>query len=43
MIKNKKADALRSISVPERSPYKMWVKNGKYLNYFVENKIKKIL
>ena len=41
MIKNKKADALRSISVPERSPYKMWVKNGKYLNYFVEDKIKK--
>ena len=41
MIKNKKADALRSISIPERSPYKMWVKNGKYLNYFVENKIKK--
>tara|TARA_B100000941_G_scaffold290513_1_gene272773 strand:+ start:23068 stop:23781 length:714 start_codon:yes stop_codon:yes gene_type:complete len=41
MIKNKKADALRSISVPERSPYKMWVKNGKYLNYFVKNKIKK--
>lgn len=36
MIKNPKADSLRSISVPERSPYKMWVKKGKYLKYFMK-------
>ena len=34
MKKNSKADSLRSISIPERSPYKMWLKNGKYLKYF---------
>ncbi len=33
--KNPKADSLRSISIPERSPYKMWVKKGKYLKYFM--------
>ncbi len=36
MIKNPKADSLRSISLPERSPYKMWVKTGKYLKYFMK-------
>ena len=36
MIKNPKADSLRSISLPERSPYKMWVKKGKYLKYFMK-------
>lgn len=41
MIQNKKADALRSISLPERSPYKMWIKDGKYLQYFIKSKIKK--
>lgn len=35
MIKNPKADSLRSISIPERSPYKMWVKKGKYLKHFM--------
>ena len=36
MKKNSKADSLRSISIPERSPYKMWLKNGKYLKYFMK-------
>ena len=33
MIKNKSADSLRSISIPERSPYKMWIKKKKELIY----------
>jgi CMP-N,N'-diacetyllegionaminic acid synthase len=41
MKKYKNADSLRSISVPERSPYKMWVKKGKYLEYFMKNKSNK--
>ena len=41
MNKYKKADSLRSISVPERSPYKMWVKKGKYLEYFMKSKSNK--
>ena len=40
MKKNIKADSLRSISIPERSPYKMWIKKGKYLKYFMRAKIK---
>ena len=36
MIKNPKADSLRSISIPERSPYKMWFKKGRYLKYFMK-------
>lgn len=36
MIKNTTADSLRSISIPERSPYKMWVKKGKFLKYFMK-------
>lgn len=36
MKKNPKADSLRSISLPERSPYKMWIKKGKYLKYFMK-------
>ena len=40
MKKNVKADSLRSISIPERSPYKMWIKKGKYLKYFMKDKIK---
>ena len=38
MKKNTSADSLRSISVPERSPYKMWVKKGKFLEYFMKSK-----
>lgn len=33
MIKNKNADSLRSISIPERTPYKMWKIKGNYLRY----------
>ena len=40
MKKNIKADSLRSISIPERSPYKMWVKKGKFLEYFMKNRSK---
>lgn len=38
MIKDKKADSLRSISIPERTPFKMWTKKGKYLKYFIDKK-----
>ncbi len=38
MIKDKKADSLRSISIPERTPFKMWIKKGRYLKYFVNKK-----
>ena len=41
MKKNKSADSLRSISIPERSPYKMWIKKGKFLKYFMSNKSNK--
>ena len=41
MKKNKSADSLRSISLPERSPYKMWIKKGKFLKYFMNNKSNK--
>ena len=41
MKKNKSADSLRSISIPERSPYKMWIKKGKFLKYFMNNKSNK--
>jgi len=37
MIKNKGADSLRTISIPERSPYKMWIKKKKELIYFMKN------
>ena len=40
MKKNTKADSLRSISIPERSPYKMWIKKGKFLEYFMKAKSK---
>ncbi len=36
MVKNPKADCLRTISIPERSPYKMWVKKGKYIKHFMK-------
>ena len=39
MIKDKRADSLRSISTPERTPYKMWKIKGKYLKY-IFNKTK---
>lgn len=38
MIKNNMADSLRTISVPERTPYKMWLKNGKFLKYLFNKK-----
>jgi len=37
MIKDKRADSLRTISLPERSPYKMWIKKGKKLVYFLNS------
>lgn len=37
MMKDKKADSLRSISVPERTPYKMWKIKGNYLDYIFPN------
>lgn len=39
--KDKKASALRTISEPERTPYKMWVKKGSQLKYLFNNKEKK--
>ena len=40
MIKDNKADSLRTISIPERTPYKMWIKNGKFLKYLFNEKKK---
>mgnify|MGYP001441585561 CR=1 FL=1 len=37
MMRDKKADSLRSISVPERTPYKMWKIKGNYLDYIFPN------
>jgi CMP-N,N'-diacetyllegionaminic acid synthase len=37
MTKDKNADSLRTISLPERSPYKMWIKRKKELIYFMKN------
>ena len=36
-----RADSLRTISIPERSPYKMWLKRGKFLEYLFSNNAKK--
>ena len=36
-MRDKKADSLRSISVPERTPYKMWKIKGNYLDYIFPN------
>ena len=37
IMRDKKADSLRSISVPERTPYKMWKIKGNYLDYIFPN------
>ena len=42
MTKDKKADSLRSISFPERTPYKMWFKKKNRLSYlFSKTKFEK--
>ena len=42
MIYDKSADSLRSISTPERTPYKMWFKKNNRLNYlFSKTKFEK--
>lgn len=38
IIKDKKADSLRTISRPERTPFKMWTIKGKYLKYLFGDK-----
>ena len=38
LTKDKKADSLRTISIPERTPFKMWKIKGKYLEYLFKNK-----
>lgn len=37
IIKDKKADSLRSVSIPERTPYKMWLKKNNHLKYLFSN------
>jgi len=38
ILNNTKADSLRSISIPERTPFKMWKINGKFIKYLFKNK-----
>lgn len=38
MLKDKTADSLRTVSIPERTPYKMWLSKGKYLEYLFKRK-----
>ena len=38
IIRSKKADSLRTISKPERTPFKMWTIKGKYLRYLFSDK-----
>ena len=37
IIKDKKADSLRSVSIPERTPFKMWLKQNNQLKYLFSN------